>query len=70
MFEPVENNEKANSFRSIIKVINNSLDINKTKKTIIEIVGKTLGADRCFIVDYDKKLNKFLPIDDEYLSSK
>lgn len=39
------------------------------QKNIIEIIGKTLNADRCSIIEYDKKHDKFLLVVDQYLSS-
>lgn len=56
-------------YRTITETIRSSLDIDKTKKTIVEKVGKTLNVDRCFIMDYDQNEDRFLPISDEYLSS-
>lgn len=55
--------------RGITETIRSTLDIDKAKKQIVDIVGKTLNADRCFITEYDKKMNKFLVVKDEYLSS-
>ena len=55
--------------REIVETIRSSLDVSKTKKTIVEKVGKLLDADRCFIVDFDKETNRFAPVEDEYLSS-
>lgn len=60
-------NEKL--FREIVDTVRNSLDINKTKKTIIDVIGKTLNADRCFITEYDKKNDRFKELQEEYLSS-
>lgn len=61
--------ERENLYTQIIEEIRSSLDINEMKKRIVNMVGKTFGADRCFIVEYDKKTNKFLPTANEYLSS-
>lgn len=56
--------------RSIAETVRGTLDIDETKKTIVNIIGKTLKADRCYIAEYDAKTDKFLIIKDEYLSSK
>ena len=56
--------------REITEMIRATLDIGKTKKTIVEVVGKMFKADRCFIVDYDKDIDGFLAVKDEYLSSE
>lgn len=58
-----------NLYREIVEAARSSLDIKKTKKTIIDVIGKALNADRCFIVEYDKENNRFEIIDEEYLSS-
>ncbi len=55
--------------REITETIRQSLDINKTKKIISEIMGKTLKADRCFIFEYNEANDKILIVSDEYLSS-
>lgn len=47
----------------------NSSDINKAKKNTVEIIGKALNADRCFIMEYDAEAEKFLKVSEEYLSS-
>lgn len=54
---------------TIIETIRNSLDINETKQKIVDIIGKTMKADRCFIAEYDKENDKFLIMIDEYLGS-
>lgn len=55
--------------RNIIETIRDSLDINETKKKIVDILGKTIGADRCFIMEYDTQTNSFLKVKDEYVSA-
>lgn len=60
--------EKERLTRHIIELTRNSLDINKTKKTIIDVIGQALNADRCFIIEYDKQNDKFQEIIEEYLS--
>lgn len=60
-------NEKL--YRNIVETIRETLDINEMKQKIINIVGKTLDADRCFITEYDKAKNAFLIVEEEYVSS-
>lgn len=67
--ELIEKNDRDNLYKNIVETIRSSLDIVETEQKIINIVGKTLNADRCFIVDYDKVNDKFLIVKDEYLSS-
>jgi len=62
--------EREGLYRNIMEAVRSSLDIKKTKKHIVKVVCESLSADRCFIVDFDKKNNKFLKVKDEYLSSK
>jgi len=64
-----EQAERETLLRSVTDAIRNSLDIDETKKQIVEIIGKTLKADRCFIIEYNKTNDKFLIINEEYLSS-
>lgn len=66
----IQKNIKDDLYRTITETIRSSLDIEETKKKIINIVGETLHPDRCFIVEYDKINDEFLVIDDEYLSSE
>lgn len=68
-FELLKNTKKETLYRHITEAIRSSLDINETKQKIIEIVGKALNADRCFIMDYDQANDEFLIIKDEYTSS-
>lgn len=58
-----------NLYRTVVEAIRSSLDLNKTIKTIIDVVGKTLNADRCFIMEYDKQNDRFIESQEEYLSS-
>lgn len=62
--------EKELLIRKIISTIRDSLNINETKKTISEIIGKTLHADRCFILEYNETNDKILMVNQEYLSSE
>lgn len=54
---------------TIIETIRNSLDIKETKQKIVDMIGKIVKADRCFIAEYDKENDKFLIMTDEYLGS-
>lgn len=67
--ELIKNNERERIYRNIIDTIRSSIDIGETKQIIVDIIGNTLGADRCFITEYDKATDKFLVVEDEYLSS-
>lgn len=67
--ELIKKNERENVYRNIVDTIRSSLDIENTKQIIVDIIGKTLGADRCFITEYDKATDKFLIVEDEYLAS-
>lgn len=67
--ELAKKNERESIYRNIIDTIRNSLNIDETKQIIVDIIGKTLGADRCFITEYDKTGDKFLIVEDEYLAS-
>lgn len=70
MFESVKNEEREKLYRLIVESIRSSFNIDEVKKSIVNILGKTLNADRCFIMEYDKTKDEFLPINSEYLSSK
>lgn len=59
-----------NLYKDIVQATRSSLDINKTKRTIINVIGKKLNADRCFIMEYDKENDRFEILDEEYLSSE
>lgn len=58
--------------RKISETIRTSLDINQTKKNIVNEVGKAFNIDRCYISLFNEKTGKFIPIDDysEYRSSE
>ena len=53
-----------------METIRSSLDIAETKHKIVNIIGKTLNSDRCFVMDYDQENDKFMIVEDEYLASK
>lgn len=58
-----------NLYKKVVETVRSSLDIKQTKQTIITVIGKILDADRCFIMEYDKKTDRFKNHDEEYLSS-
>lgn len=62
--------QKESLIRNITETTRKTLDIKETKQTIVDIIGKTLNADRCVITEYDKDKEIFLPIREEYLASK
>jgi len=66
----IQKNIKDNLHKAITETIRSSLDINETQKKIVNIIGEILDPDRCFIAIYDNDQDKFLCIDNEYLSSK
>ncbi len=61
--------ERETLLRSITEAIRSTLDFDETKQIIVDILGKTLNADRCYIAEYDEIRSKFFIIEDEYLSS-
>lgn len=65
MTKPIDQN----LYRDIVETIRNTLDIKIVKQKIVDVIGKALSADRCFILDYDKSTDTFLNISEEYLSS-
>ena len=68
-FELLEKDKIDNLYKAIMDTIRGSLDVDATRQAIVEIVGKALNADRCFIIEYDKVSDEFSVINDEYLSS-
>lgn len=66
----IEQGKRQKIYGEIIETIRSSLEIGETKQTIVNIVGKTLKADRCLIIEYDKTKGEFLPVVDQYLSSE
>lgn len=61
--------EEDSMLRSITETIRSSLNIDETKRRIVEVIGKTVGADRCLILEYNKANDKFLIVNEEYVSS-
>lgn len=60
-------NEKL--YREVVEATRSSFDIKTTKKSMIDVIGKALNADRCFIMEYDKTNDRFKEHEEEYLSS-
>lgn len=67
--ELIKKNKKETFYKNIVETIRSSLDIDKTKKIIVNIIGKSINADRCFLMEYDKSSGKFLLVKDEYTAS-
>lgn len=61
--------ERETILRKIIEITRSSLNTKKIKKLVVEELGKTFKADRCYFRSYDRIQDKFLPPDEEYLSS-
>lgn len=61
--------EREYLLRRITETIRLNLDINEIKQKIVNEIGKTFNADRCFLGVYDEKQKLFLKPDVEYLSS-
>lgn len=55
--------------RKIIETVRSSLDLTAVKRDITKIIGQSFNADRCYFRAYDKKAEKFLAVDVEYLAS-
>ena len=62
-------NRTESLYRIIMGSINATINMDETKKRIVNIIGQTLHVDRCFIVEYDKASDKFESVSEEYLSS-
>lgn len=56
--------------REVTEIIRSNINIDQTKKLIVNTIGKTLNADRCFLTDFDRNIDMFLPIKYEYRSSE
>lgn len=61
--------ERESLLRTISETIMSTLDIEEVKNRIVNVVGSSLNADRCIIVEYDGEINKYLKVNNEYLSS-
>lgn len=61
--------QRESILRKLIETIRSSLDIDEIKNIMVEEICKVLGANRCFIIEYDKDSDKFLPVKNEYLTS-
>lgn len=61
--------DRESLLRTITESIRSTLDIQKTKQRIVNIIGETIKANRCYIVEFDTQNDRFLTITDEYLSS-
>lgn len=56
--------------REILNTIRSTLDIRKVKENIVKEIGRVFKSDRCYFRSYDKKKDKFLAPDVEYLKNK
>lgn len=61
--------QRESILRKLIETIRSSLDINEIKNIMVEEICKALDANRCFIIEYDKDNDTFLPVKNEYLTS-
>lgn len=62
-------NARDQLYRDITEKIRLTLNVDETKREIVNILGKTLNADRCFLIEYDKDNDTFSPVHGEYRSS-
>lgn len=62
--------KKESLYSFVVEKIRGTLDIEKTKQSIVEIIGKTFNADRCFVMDYSTQKGNFSTVSDEYLASE
>ncbi len=70
MPEANDSDEKQRAFKTVLETIRAVFDISESKKRIVDIIGKTLNADRCYIVEYDSFKEEFLYITEQYTSSE
>ncbi len=56
--------------RKVLEVTRSTLDMGEYRSLTITEVGKTFNADRCFFRILEKKTNKYLTPEEEYLSSE
>lgn len=61
--------ERERLLRKITEKIIHSVDIEETKKYLIQTVGEYFDVDRCIFTDYDKVSNRFVPFRYESLRS-
>ncbi|OGI02323.1 MAG: hypothetical protein A2Y25_10315 [Candidatus Melainabacteria bacterium GWF2_37_15] len=70
LFENVNKSaEREKLIRQITEAIRSTLDVEQIKKEIVTAIGKSLNAQRVFIVELDEIQNKFLPVTQEFLAS-
>lgn len=63
--------EKEALLRRVSEAFRSTLDINEIKRTIVTEIGKSVGANRVFLILYDEKTRTYERLDEysEYLSS-
>ena len=59
---------KENVFSLVLEAMTEISDNRSKKEKIVSIIGNFVGADRCFLYEYDKTSSKFLCLDHEYKS--
>lgn len=69
-YELQKMNFREKLLREVAEILRSSLDLNKVKQGITQLIGKAFNADRCFFRAFDKAKGKFLAVDVEYLGSK
>jgi signal transduction histidine kinase len=62
--------QKENLFKSIVEKIRSTLDLSKVNEIIVETLGQSFQADRCFIASHDAIYKKMANVSYEYLSNK
>ena len=65
-----EQTKKVNAQRNILNNLRKNFNIQEIKRTAIQNIAEELGADRCFIAEYNEKTERFSSVKEEYLSSK
>lgn len=69
-YELQKMNFREKLLREVAEILRSSLDLNKVKQGITQLIGKAFSADRCYFRAFDKAKGKFLAVDVEYLGSK
>ena len=61
--------EREKLLRNIIEALRSTFDIFEVKQKVITAIAETLNANRCYIAEFDEKIDKYLPISQEHLAS-
>lgn len=67
---PLRATDSTPMIREIIQTVHNSLDLDFVFQHIVTLLGRYLGADRCFITGYDAQRKILRPPTREYRSSE